>query len=237
MKKFLLLLSLWVAPLAYCNDTTGTIKDMAVHADKGVATVYADGKGAVTTIYNDAKAIAPEIASNIKGIAQELKVGADHVWNILVLQQRVWSIGFLFLTIGSIVNWILFYRRNLNRNISLPKDTTFITLQRDIIGDIPNDKYDQYYANRGEQYKDDIRSQTHIKGPVGKEEYSCPQIITKPADQSEGFNDFVKVMHLLLCLGLTGLSIYNFSSMLTGFINPEFGAMKDIILFTTSLKH
>ena len=34
----------------------------------------------------------------------------------------------------------------------------------------------------------------------------------------------------------TGLRIYHFSDMLTGFINPEYGAMKTIVQFATTLK-
>lgn len=232
MKKFLLLLSLYITPLAYCNESVDRVID---RSDKGVATVYADSKSAVTTVYNDAKSIAPEIASNIKAIGSELKVGADYVWQTLVRQQTVWSIGFLLLTITSIVNWILFYRRNLKPTITLPKDTVYVTLERDIIGDIPNDKWEKYYSERAE-YRNDIRSQATVKGPVGKEQYLAPQINHIDQLEEPAFTTFFKVIHLVVCIALTSLSIYNGPAMLTGFINPQFGAMKDIILFTSTLK-
>ena len=45
-----------------------------------------------------------------------------------------------------------------------------------------------------------------------------------------------KYLHLTICLVLSGLSIYHFGDMLTGFINPEFGALKTIVKVATSLK-
>jgi len=53
-----------------------------------------------------------------------------------------------------------------------------------------------------------------------------------PVSAISGF----KYLHLVLCLAFTALSIYHFGAMLTGFINPEFGAMKNILEFAVSFK-
>src|SRR6188508_1867440 len=81
---------------------------------EGVATVYNDGTSVVKTVYNDAKSLSPKIESAIKSLATELKTTTNALWDILVRQQLVWSIGFLILTLTSIFNWYLFYKRNLN---------------------------------------------------------------------------------------------------------------------------
>ena len=64
--------------------------------------------------------------------------------------------------------------------------------------------------------------------PTGEEDILLP--ITNPN------NIWFKYLHLIICIGLSGLSVYHFSNMLTGFINPEFGALKTIVEVATKLK-
>lgn len=188
-------------------------------------TVYQDGKQAVTTVYSDVKSLAPKIERSIESLAKGLKVGAESIWDILVKQQLVWSIGYLILTISAIVNWLLLYRK-LNPSV---ENTEFTVLERDMIGDVPNPKYDYYYDNKSE-YKNDIRSKATIKGPIGKEFYNAPKQLTSE-DRS-----VLTAIHILICCLLSVFSFINFPDMLTGFINPEFGAMKTITELALQLK-
>lgn len=196
--------------------------------EKGTETVYNDSKEAVSTIYKDAKSLAPKIEDSIKSIAKGLKVGAESVWDILVRQQLVWSICFLILTLSALINWYMFYRRMYPSTSNIE----YVVLERDIIGDVPNPKYDQYYANQSD-YSDDIRSQVTIKGPIGREQYNAPKLV-------DNFNTSTKKLyhglHFTICIGLSVLSIIHFPDMLTGFINPEFGAMKNIAELALQLK-
>lgn len=43
-------------------------------------------------------------------------------------------------------------------------------------------------------------------------------------------------VHLIICVVLSSLSFYHFTDMLTGFINPEFGAMKTIAEIASLIK-
>ena len=193
---------------------------------QGVETVYTDGKDAVKTVYQDVKQFSPKITESVNQIAKGLKVGAESVWQVLVKQQLVWSICFLILTLSSLLNWYLFYKRTQSN----PSDITYITLERDIIDEIINPDYNVYYKDRN----DDPRSVMYIKGPVGKEQYSCPQ--SEILLETTSFQKLFKYIHLIVCLGLSYLSIIHFADMLTGFINPEFGAMKNILDLALTLK-
>lgn len=224
MKKLLLLSVLFTLTVS----SQVMSKDFYNNTNKGTETVYTDGKNAVSTVYSDAKSIAPEIANNLKGLAKELKVGADYVWTILVKQQKVWSIGFLILCIVSICNWCIFWKRNFAKS----KDIEYSILERDIIGDVPNLRYDKYYAEKAE-YKNDPKSHVYIKGVVGKEQYNAPKLGHL---ERTDWQKFLNVIHLCICLAITTFNIFHFGDMLTGFINPEFGAMKNIVEFTTKIK-
>ncbi len=197
--------------------------------------VYDDGKQAVSTVYNDVKSLTPKIENGIKSIAEGLKVGAESVWNILVKQQKVWSIAFLILTITSIINWLLFYKRYLYK-IPNPK-IEYTILEKDIIGNVLNPRYDKYYADaydkNPEDYKNDLRRLMYIQGVAGKQQYNAPKI---NIENETTFNKFFKYIHLIICIVLSGFSIRYFGNMLTGFFNPEYGAMSDIIFAALKLK-
>ena len=184
---------------------------------EGVETVYNDGKQAVKTVYNDAKQFSPKITQSINQIAKGLKVGAESVWNVLVKQQLVWSICFLILTISAMFNWWMFYKRMYPKT----SEIKYNVLERDIIGDIPNPNYNKYRDG----------DTTTIKAPVGKEQYNAP-ILPPSNDSSKIFH----WLHCVICIILSYFSFIHFSDMLTGFINPEFGAMKNILDLALTLK-
>lgn len=48
--------------------------------------------------------------------------------------------------------------------------------------------------------------------------------------------DAVMIIHLFICITLSIFSFINFQAMLTGFINPEFGAMKTIAEIASLIK-
>jgi hypothetical protein len=230
MKKLLSFIAIMSMTLTFAQTLSSKdekeIDKIYNSSEKRVSTVYNDSKNAVTTVYSDAKSLSPKIESAIKSLASELKTTTNSLWNILVKQQLVWSICFLILTLSSLLNWYLFYKRTQSN----PSDITYITLERDIIGEIINPDYNVYYKDRN----DDPKGVMYIKGPVGKEQYSCPQ--SKILLETTFFQKLFKYIHLIICLGLSYLSIIHFAAMLTGFINPEFGALKTIVTVAQSLK-
>lgn len=203
-------------------------------AGKGVETVYSDGKEAAKVIYKDLKDVAPKVSQGVEALAKGLKVGANNVWDILVRQQKVWSIGYLLLTIGAIINWAIFYRKNLARLIILqPKDIEYVTLKKDIIGEIPNPKFESYYLGR----VGDPRGMLTVQGPTGaQEEFLAPKLPAQIKTQMPMFQMFLQIFHLACCVVLSGFSFYHFSDMLTGFLNPEFGAIKTIATIVQAIK-
>lgn len=236
MKKIILFIALMTTTLSFAQTSKAEIAHIIKEQSdgipgqksymEGVSTAYNDGKQAVSTVYNNVKSLSPKVESAIKSLATGLKTTTNALWVILVRQQLVWSICFLILTLSALFNWYLFYKRTQ----IIPKNITYITLKRNMIGNVVNPKYDSYYKDR----TDDIRSQMYVDGVIGEEEYSCPQnphYIETPLIQ-----DLFKYLHLIICIGLSGLSIYHFSDMLTGFINPEFGALKTIVEVATKLK-
>jgi len=204
------------------------------NSQKGVATVYNDGKSVVTTVYSDLKSSAPKVYKALESLAKELKTTTDALWVILVKQQLVWSICFLILTLTSIFNWFLFYKRNVNIKL---KEENFIIGKEDVYVDIENPKFEKDYYERYERYKDnssyrselaDIRFKKTIRGYEGQRDILLP--IINPT------NNWFKYLHLIICLGLSLLSIYHFSDMLTGFINPEYSALTTILKMVNQLK-
>lgn len=230
MKKFLLfiMLTISLSLIAKENSFDKTVNK----TEQGINTIYNDSKELTKTVYSDLKSITPKLESAINSVASGLKVGAENVWQILIKQQLVWSIAFLLLTLSSIINWFFFYKKSY---INI-KNVEWTILERDMIGDIPNEKFDNYYYQRSlenpEMYKNDIRKDKYVKGIVGKEQYNAPKII----DLIEINNKWFKYLHFTICLILSILSIYHFSDMLTGFINPEFGAMKMLFETVKTLK-
>lgn len=206
-------------------------------AQKGVSTVYTDGKSTIQTVYSDLKSTAPQIAKGVNEMAKGLKVGAESVWKVLVKQQLVWSIAFLILTITSIINWCIFYKRNV---IKIKIGESIIG-QRGVIKQIPNPDFDQEYYNTYKKYLNSGYSSE--RGYTEKVQFkkTLPMTVKEdylmaPPEQNKSDGGLFKYIHFVVCIVLSGLSFYHFSDMLTGFINPEFGAMKNIVELTLSLK-
>lgn len=215
--------------IAASNNIAGSAKD-------GVSTVYNDSKDGVKEIYSQIRSASPKAASIISSMADKLEVGVDSVWKILVRQQLVWSICFLILTISSIINWYAFYNKYIT--IKFNAETGIIG-KRMVLHNIPNPEFNQAYydANKkylGSDYSSDKERVNHISFKTNIPYESAEDYIMAPP-VTAGFGSF-KYLHLIICIGLSLLSIYHFGTMLTGFINPEFGAMKNIMEFAVTLK-
>ena len=136
MKTKILFIALMTMTLSFAQSKQ--VDKILDTSKDGVSTVYNDGKQAVSTVYNDVKSLSPKVESAIKSLATELKTTTNALWIILVKQQLVWSIGFLILTLTSVINWFIFYKRYLNK---LNKND-FIIGKKPIFGDILNTNYD-----------------------------------------------------------------------------------------------
>lgn len=226
MKKIITIAILLIITFASAQKTSKKeieqiIKDQSDGVYNNTAsatkTVYSDGKAVISTVYKDAKDLAPKISQGINEIAKGLKIGAESVWHILVKQQLVWSICFLILTIASIFNWCMFYKRHLTSKLT---EENFVKGFEDIIGEVENPNYDRYgHSSRLEKY---------INGPIGKRE------ILMPIENKN--NGWFGRFHFAVCVLLSAFSAYHFGDMLTGFLNPEYGAMKDILFVALKLK-
>lgn len=213
MKKLILILALtlWVG-VSFSQEKKKNSYDKTV--DK-----ISNG---VDTVYKDLKSTAPKITATLSSLGTSLKVGAEKVWDILVKQQLVWSIAFLILTITSIFNWILFYYRNFR--------TVFIDSKNCIVGQ--KDIYDKIINPEYNTYSNSFpKNQEYILGLTGGKE----DILMYPPKHESEIKNF-KYLHLGICIVLSCLSIYHFNDMLTGFINPEYGAIKTIATIASQLK-
>lgn len=224
MKLKLLFVLLMTMTLSFAQSKQ--VDKIIDNSKDGVSTAYNDGREAVSTVYNDVKSMSPKVESAIKSLAEQFKTTTNALWVILVKQQLVWSICFLILTLTSIFNWWLFYKRNLNIDL---KDSDYIIGEKDIIGDVPNPQYEKYYAERSD-YKNDIRSKVFIQGPIGGKENI---LLFKGDIKLE--NNWFKYLHLIICITLSVFSFYHFGDMLTGFFNPEYGALQTIMKVATKL--
>ena len=185
-------------------------------SSKAVETVYKDGKNGISTVYNDLKSATPQIKNAIESLSKELKTSSDSLWKILVKQQLVWSWCFLILIFSSIFNWFLFYKRNLNKEA----------------------KYDKVKVIKQKLMYDEGTSEENIRihpflyvekyRNVEEEEL---RLVPSPSSIS-----FFKYAHLIICITLSIFSFLHFSDMLTGFLNPEFGALETITKVVKHLK-
>lgn len=207
--KILLFIAIMSMTLTFAQSKQ--IDKILDNSKDGVTTIYKDGTSVVKTVYKDVKSLSPKVEKAIGSLAEQFKTTTNNVWNILVRQQLVWSIGFLILTLTSIFNWYLFYKRNLNNNLT---EADFIKGSK---------KYDTECNPEYDRYK--TGSQQFLQM---EEEILLP--IINPN------NNWFKYLHLIICMGLSVLSIYHFGDMLTGFINPEFGALKTIAEIAIKLK-
>lgn len=232
LKIGLTIMLLFVAQFTF-SQTTEKAKD---NLDKNSyeKTLALTEKG-VSTVYHDLKDASPKLVEGLNHLSKELKVGAISLWEILVAQQKVWSIAYLCLTISSIVCWSIFYRKNYRK---VNSKTDYVTLTRDKFVDLPNPEFDQEfydkYVNERDHYysnkKKDPKFQKTIRTHEGTEQYVS--LLPQPQPQISNF----KYLHLIFAICLTCLSIYHFKDMLTGFMNPKYGALKTITQVATQLK-
>lgn len=162
MKKILLLLAIIMttALLSYSQDSL-----MSQLPDTSKLTVF--------KVYNDVKA-------GIVGLSSALKVGAVHVYEVLIKQQYVTSI------VNIIVLLLLFC-------IAITSFKFFVKNQRRTL-------------NKGDDwYSDNWGDHTSIILPM--------------------------VVCIVFSISFLANFCCNIKEIITGFVNPEYGAMKDIINF------
>lgn len=187
---------------------------------------------AIETVYSDVKGSIPHINKAIESLGEDLKIGAHAVWDVLVRQQVVWSLAFLALTLSAIFNWYIYYSRNFKAikkdKLEKTKSKIPILLDNPEFNQEYHDRYKTSSYSRSEHI--DIRYRKHIIGYKESEEY------IKPIENGSQNKILLSYVHLISCILLSVASIWNFKDMLTGFINPEFGALKTIATIAEQLK-
>ncbi len=178
-------------------------------------------KVSASTIYNDVKhginINAPKIEKAIGSIAKDLKVTADQVWDILVKQQKVWSYCFLLLTLSALTNWYIWYSNNYKK---LTKDNSYSTIETGV-------RRENNPLWNSESYSARVLNKWKTE-----EEYKYERLVSNKSISIPWF----KYVHLIICIILSIFSYIHFADMLTGFLNPEFGAMKTIAEIAKSIK-
>jgi len=209
MKKLFLLLALSISLITSAKNEKAT-----QNTAKAIETVYSDSKQGISTVYNDLKSTTPQIKNALESLSKELKTTSDSLWKILVKQQLVWSWCFLILIISSIFNWYLFYKRNLS---NLKYEKVMISVQKLMYKDGATEEDTVRYPS---SYSKSYRS-------TNEEGIKLIPTSTIP---------YFKYVHLTICLTLSIFSFLHFSDMMTGFINPEFGALKTITEVVKNIK-
>jgi hypothetical protein len=210
MKKIILLLI-----LVFSLNINAQKNNQSNESSKAIEIVYKDSKNGIQTVYNDLKSTTPQIKNALEALSKELKTTSDSLWRILVKQQLVWSWCFLILMFSSIFNWVLFYRRNLSKNVKYEKVRVI--------------KQKLMY-NEGAT-EDNIKAfpSSYSKRYINVEEEELRIV-------PESTIPYFKYFHLTICVILSVFSFLHFSDMLTGFINPEFGALKTITEVIKNIK-
>ena len=208
MKKLFLLFMIFVSTFVNAQNDK-----VSLQTSKPLETVYKDSKNGISTVYNDLKSTTPQIKSALELLSKELKTTTDALWLILVKQQLVWSWCFLILIFSSFVNWFLFYKRN------------FTNLKYEKVQVV-----NQEYTYPDGTDLEDAEKYSHLRQKYRsvKEEGLC----LIPDSTILWF----KYVHLAICITLSVFSFLHFLDMLTGFINPEFGALKTITQVVQNLK-
>lgn len=188
---------------------------------------------ATETVYNDLKSTAPKISNALNSLGKELKVGVNKVWDILVRQQLVWSIVYTILTISAVFNWYMFYSRNFKK----PKKEELVLGKEQYVQKLDNPEfdqkwYDQYVERSSTVYnseKKDPRFNKYIYNTLQRDCLIAPPKVNNNIP-------WFTIIHLFICLTLSIFSFIHFSDMVTGYINPEFGAMKTIAEVASKIK-
>lgn len=146
----------------------------------------------------------------------------------------VWSLAFLALTLSAIFNWYLYYKRNF----ATLKDLEYIKGESKEPLFVNNPDFDQdYYKKYSDSYykgnsvRDDIRYKKLIQ-----DGYKTSTILVPKPKAGDELHGAYTLVHFMSCLALSAVSIWNFKDMLTGFINPEFGALKTIAMIAEQIK-
>lgn len=169
MKKLLLIVLTLITFNSYSNELLDKAKEISTEivdsAKQAVkeTTTFVDTSSNFKMLYSDLK-------TGLSALAESLKVGAEHVYIILVKQQVVNSITWLIVGVIPLLIFIIFSKSMFN----------------------------WAYKNNGE---------------------------------SEGFSWFVFVIFLLATIIPGILTLINAQEIVMGFINPEYGAIMDIINF------
>jgi hypothetical protein len=210
MKKTILLII-----LAFSLSINAQKNNALNKSSKAIETAYTDSKEGIKTVYNDLKSTTPQIKNALEALSKELKTTSDSLWKILVKQQLVWSWCFLILIFCSAFNWFLFYRRNFSKDLKY--DKVRVIKQKLMYKEGTSEKDVQNYPS---SYQ---RSYINVE----EEELRIVPNSNMP---------YFKYLHLAICLTLSVFSFLHFSDMLTGFINPEFGALKTITEVIKTIK-
>jgi uncharacterized membrane protein len=178
MKKILLSVMLLISVTAYSqNFVEKTLNSLSETADSlkkdvsdGIAAV--DTGSLYKTIYKDAK-------QGLKGLADALKVGVEHVYKVLVMQQVVKSIIYIVVGIISLIFAYAFSKQL----------TLFRTDYSEWKNKSGRSSYDEYFS-------------TYL---------------------------LLTILFGVFSLIAMGVCIFHIDVIVTGIVNPEFGAMQQIM--------
>ena len=165
-------------------------------------------------VYEDVKSLAPHIESAVSSLATGLKTTVTNVWDILVRQQLVYSIVFLVLTLASLINWYIFTKNNINF-----KEPKYEKVIKKKPMDLPKAGY----------------TMAEVKDYNNRQQCRLVEEEVLELVPNSTITWF-KYIHLMICLILSYFSFIHFSAMITGFINPEYGAIEQITKLALSLK-
>jgi len=164
------------------NAATASVKEtnktFLGQTSNGVSTVYGDTKNGISTMYNDVKSVAPDAKAAMKEIYNVIKDVSVYSWNLLVKQQKIWSLCYLFCE-------LLF----------------FYSVYR----------FWQAYAKYSDKDLDE--------SGVTKGKNIIPCIILGASSLVLGYFSFI-----------------HFEAMITGFFNPEFGALRQLVELGKTIK-
>jgi hypothetical protein len=159
------------------QTTSNAIGTIYNDGKSGVGTVYEDSKDLTKQLYTDSKILGSKIEETLKSVAEGLKTTSVKAWEILVKQQLVWSLCYLFLTLLSLYSIYRFFNQ-----------WKYMIEDKDESGDI----------------KESQAVLTLILGTIS--------------------------------LASSIVSGIHFEQMITGFVNPEFGALRTLFEIIQNIK-
>jgi len=165
-KSILILVAIFTITIAKSASLDSTIKSAA------------DTSLTFKTVYSDIK-------SGISALAAGLKVGAEHVYEVLVKQQVANSITYLLMVI------ILFILVGIGYRLS-------------------KKSYQAHMALKG--------AESHYNWSMDSSSNGVASVV-------------IAIITALLFIGAVVMFCTNFNLIVTGFVNPEYGAIKEILSF------